>query len=203
MRGRDPAYCEPGRPCYVAGGLGAPGSFRPVSATADCEMPMSPYVRDLRARLGTRRLLLPSVSAHIFDPSGRLLLVRQRDSGVWSTPGGSIEPDERPSDAVVRETWEETGLLVSPRRLLAVYGGPDFVVRYPSGDEAQYVMSVFECEIVGGTLRSESEETVAASYYFESEALRLDLAPWLRGILSGVYSRDSAFEPPTWTPNHR
>jgi hypothetical protein len=51
-------------------------------------MPISPYVQSLRARAGSARLLLPSVSAHVFDAAGRLLLVRQRDGGVWSTPGG-------------------------------------------------------------------------------------------------------------------
>ena len=39
-------------------------------------MPISPYIRELRASIGTRRLLLPSVSAHIFDSSRRLLLVK-------------------------------------------------------------------------------------------------------------------------------
>src|SRR5262245_6541310 len=106
-------------------------------------MPISSYVRELRTRVGNARLLMPSVSAHIFDPSRRLLLVQQRDGDVWSTPGGAIDPDEQPADAVVRETWEETGLLVSPRRLVAIYGGPEFTVRYPNGDEVQYVIAAF------------------------------------------------------------
>jgi ADP-ribose pyrophosphatase YjhB (NUDIX family) len=98
------------------------------------------------------RLQLPSVSAHIFDDAGRLLLVRHRDGEVWSTPGGFIELDERPSDAVVRETWEETGLIVSPDRIAGVYGGPEFVVSYPGGDEAQYVITAFQCTPRGGIL---------------------------------------------------
>jgi 8-oxo-dGTP pyrophosphatase MutT (NUDIX family) len=162
-------------------------------------MPISPYVRELRSRLGSARLLLPSVSAHVFDPDGRLLLVQQRDSGVWSTPGGSIEPDETPADAVVRETWEETGFLVTTRGVLGVFGGPQFVVQYPNGDEAQYVIVAFDCEVVSGTLRASTEETMAAKYWSEAEASHLPLAGWLQHILPSVYAR-TPFERPTWAP---
>jgi len=97
-------------------------------------MPMSEYVRILRSAMGHQRLLLPSVSALVYDNFGHLLLVRQRDGDAWSTPGGAIEFDETPADAVVRETWEETGLLVSAARIFGVYGGPNFVVHYENGD---------------------------------------------------------------------
>jgi 8-oxo-dGTP pyrophosphatase MutT (NUDIX family) len=66
------------------------------------------------------------VTAIVFGARGEILLVRQRDGGVWSTPGGSVEPDEDPVDAVVRETWEETGLLVQPVALIGVFGGAKF-----------------------------------------------------------------------------
>ena len=163
-------------------------------------MPISPYVRELRTRIGTTRLLLPSVSAHVFDDAGRLLLVRQRDDGIWSTPGGTIEPDERPADAVVRETWEETGLVVSPTRLLAVYGGPEFVVRYPSGDESQYVIAAFECRPIGGAVSESTDETVAARYWAEADAAALPLAPWLRSVLRSVFAEDSTFLESQWSP---
>ena len=90
-------------------------------------MPMSPYVRELRERLGNRRLLMPSVAGIVRDAQRRVLLVRQQDNGVWSTPGGIIELEDTPADAVVREVWEETGLVVRPQRIIGVYGGPGFV----------------------------------------------------------------------------
>ena len=162
-------------------------------------MPMSSYMRELRAHVGTTRLLMPSVSAHIFDTSRRLLLVHQRDGNVWSTPGGAIDPDERPADAVMRETWEETGLLVSPRRLVAVYGGPEFTVRYPNGDEVQYVIAAFSCQVIGGRLRGQTDETLDAKYWSESEAARLSLAPWLRSALADVFFQEP-FHAPAWRP---
>ena len=152
-------------------------------------MPMSPYVKELRAAVGQRRILLPSVSAHIFDDAGRLLLVRQRDGGVWSTPGGSIELDERPADALVREVFEETGLEVTSYELSQVYGGPEFVVRYPNGDETQYVVVAYRCSVVG-EVNGDSDETLEARYFSEDEAARLDLADWLRSVVREVF--DSA-----------
>ena len=164
-------------------------------------MPMSPYIRELRARVGSARLLLPSVTALVFDDAGRLLLVRQRDGGVWSTPGGAMEPDEIPADAVVREVWEETGLLVEPLRIAGVYGGSECVVRYDNGDETQYVMAVFACAVRGGALRADGDETLEARYVGEGEARALPLTPWLRHVIATFFERREAhFAPARWRP---
>jgi 8-oxo-dGTP pyrophosphatase MutT (NUDIX family) len=151
-------------------------------------MPTSPYVAGLRARIGTSRLLLPSVTAIIYGERGEILLVRQRDGDVWSTPGGAIEPDEDPVDAVVRETWEETGLLVKPTALIGVFGGPNFVVRYGNGDETQYVMTVFECSQISGRLGDSNDEITAARFVTESEFNTLAAPRWTRDVLPICYS---------------
>lgn len=165
-------------------------------------MAISPYVRALRDAVGGARLLLPSVTALLYDDAGRLLLVRQRDGGVWSTPGGSMEFDETPADAVVREAWEETGLMVAPRRVFGVYGGPEFIVRYPNGDESQYVMIVFECDVLGGGIQADGEETTEVRYWTADEAAALEVTPWLRTMLGTFYARPAAadFAPPRWRP---
>lgn len=80
--------------------------------------------------LATRSSSFP-VSALTIDESRRLLLIHNRDDGRWAIPGGCVEPNESPEDAVQREMREETGLDVEPRRLVGVFGGPGFRVRYP------------------------------------------------------------------------
>jgi 8-oxo-dGTP pyrophosphatase MutT (NUDIX family) len=164
-------------------------------------MSISPYIRLLRNAVGSTRLLLPSVSVQLFDAEARLLLVLQQDGGVWSTPGGLIEPDERPADAAVRELWEETGLVFRPERLLGLYGGPECVVRYGNGDEVQYVINAIGGTVVGGAARPDGVETLAVQYWLESEAQGLPLAPWLRALLPLVYGSrlGHAFAQPTWT----
>jgi 8-oxo-dGTP diphosphatase len=64
---------------------------------------------------------IPCVGAVIRDESGRLLMIlRGHDPGrgLWSIPGGRIEPGETAERAVVREVKEETGLTVTCGPLL-------------------------------------------------------------------------------------
>lgn len=56
---------------------------------------------------------IPCVGAVIRDEAGRLLMIlrgHEPGRGLWSIPGGRIEPGETPEAAVVREVREETGL---------------------------------------------------------------------------------------------
>src|SRR3569623_1931471 len=65
-----------------------------------------------------------------YDEAGRLLLVQRANEpgrGLWSVPGGRVEPGEDDAAALVREMHEETGLLVTPGALVGR------VVRGPSG----------------------------------------------------------------------
>ncbi|MFI5316258.1 MAG: NUDIX domain-containing protein [Myxococcota bacterium] len=146
-------------------------------------MPMSTYVRRLRERVGHELLLLPAVTGLVFDASGAVLLVKQADTGEWAAPGGAIEPDEEPHDAVVREVFEETGLRVEPIALRGVFGGPDLRVRYPNGDETAYVTAIFECAVRGGALRADRDEVLEARFVAAREVARLALAPWARRLL--------------------
>ncbi|MGY1604168.1 NUDIX hydrolase [Geodermatophilus sp. SYSU D00815] len=66
---------------------------------------------------GPERPLVPCVGAVVRDAAGRLLLVRRGQEpsrGLWSLPGGRVEPGETAEQAVVREVREETGLEVAP-----------------------------------------------------------------------------------------
>ena len=61
-------------------------------------MGMSDYLRDLRGRVGSRLLIMPSVTGLVFDDRGRVLLVRVSNGGIWVAPGGAVDPDEAPQD---------------------------------------------------------------------------------------------------------
>src|SRR6202000_2707106 len=60
----------------------------------------------------------PNVGVALFNASGLVLIGRRfKDDGPeivlpgleWQMPQGGIDADENPSDAVMRELWEETG----------------------------------------------------------------------------------------------
>jgi 8-oxo-dGTP pyrophosphatase MutT (NUDIX family) len=87
-------------------------------------MPMSGYLQQLREKVGHDLLLLPSAAVALHDDQMRLLLCLHADKNIWVTPGGLIEPGEHPADAAVRETWEETGLIVESPASLAFMAVP-------------------------------------------------------------------------------
>ena len=62
----------------------------------------------------------PNVGIALFNASGQVLIGRRfRDDGPeiilpgleWQMPQGGIDADENPRDAVMRELWEETGVV--------------------------------------------------------------------------------------------
>ncbi len=58
-------------------------------------------------------MLIACVGGVVIDSEGRLLVVQRRNEparGLWSLPGGRVEPGESAEAAVVREVAEETGL---------------------------------------------------------------------------------------------
>jgi 8-oxo-dGTP pyrophosphatase MutT (NUDIX family) len=164
---------------------------------------MSSYVRRVRAKMGNEFLLMPSVTALVFDEQRRVLLVRQstRDT-VWVAPGGAVDPDEQPQDAVVREVWEETGLLVEPTELRGVFGGPEYRVWYANGDEVGYIMAVFECRATGGALKADGEEIVEARYFSADELGSITLSRWARIIVPHMTATRGPWLPPvSWKPS--
>jgi 8-oxo-dGTP pyrophosphatase MutT (NUDIX family) len=146
-------------------------------------VPMSPYVRELRERIGTRLLLVPAVAAVVKDEGGRVLLVRTT-SGHWSLPAGAIDPGEAPREAVVREAREETGLEVRPVALLDVVGGAAFRFAYANGDQTEGTICVFACEIVGGALHCDGVETVEARWVEAGEVAGMLPLPYPPSLFS-------------------
>ena len=163
---------------------------------------MSTYVRDLRAKIGTDLLEVPTVSIIVIDDSRRVLLVRHVEGNLWTTPGGMIEPLEVPADAAVRETWEETGLHVELSRILGVFGGPLYRARYSNGDEIAFVSTVFLARPIGGTLKPDGEETLETRYFAHAETAALPMKRHVPPVLAVAFSgvAHSHFEPATWTP---
>ena len=165
-------------------------------------MPMSGYIQQLRDKVGHQLLILPSAAVAIHDQQHRLLLCLHRDKSLWVTPGGLIEPGEQPADAAVRETWEETGLLVEITAILGVYGGQDLIIDYPNGDQAAYVGTIFRGSIAGGTMHPDGEETLDLRYFTRNELERVPHDRWLDTAMPVLFSRDGPphFVPSSWKP---
>jgi 8-oxo-dGTP diphosphatase len=84
------------------------------------------------------RLLLVAAAA-LIDPDCRVLIAQRPQSkslaGLWEFPGGKVEVDERPEEALIRELHEELGISVEEACLapltFASFAYPDFHLLMP------------------------------------------------------------------------
>jgi 8-oxo-dGTP pyrophosphatase MutT (NUDIX family) len=126
-------------------------------------MPISPYLHSLREVVGHRMLLLPGVTAVVFDDAGRLLLGRRADDGSWALIAGTMDPGEQPAETAVREVYEETAVHVVPERITSVLTQPPNT--YPNGDRTEFVDITFRCRAIGGEARVNDDESLAVGWF--------------------------------------
>ncbi|RBQ18487.1 NUDIX hydrolase [Spongiactinospora rosea] len=120
------------------------------------------------------------VGAVVFDDSGRLLLIRRGHppgEGLWSLPGGRVEPGESDHQALARELLEETGLRVSVVRLAGAVerpGGAPGVV---------YVIRDYLATPDGDTALTAGDDAADARWVPVPELDRLPMSP---GVLDAL-----------------
>ncbi|KQV15652.1 MULTISPECIES: NUDIX domain-containing protein [unclassified Kitasatospora] len=163
-------------------------------------MAIPSFLAELRSVVGTRPLWLSGVGAVVRDEQGRVLLNRRSDSGRWSIVGGILDPGEQPADGLVREVFEETGLVVEPEALASVTVSP--LLSYPNGDQAQYLDLTFRCRQVSGDARVNDDESLEVAWFAPTELPELDdYARYrLELALAGKAETVFSFTPPTGDP---
>jgi 8-oxo-dGTP pyrophosphatase MutT (NUDIX family) len=174
--------------------------FRPPETVHP--MPISDHMKAVRDKIGHDLLATTAVSISIFDAENRLLLGRDAETGRWTLPGGAIDPEEHPADAAVRECFEETGLLTRPQRLIGIFGGPEFLIRYPNGDLTYYTVIAFEAVVIGGALAPDGEEIASLKFVDRTEWEQLPISPSSRIISRQAFARETTpfFAPASWRP---
>jgi ADP-ribose pyrophosphatase YjhB (NUDIX family) len=103
---------------------------------------------------------------------GRLLLVREREDGGWTLPGGWAEVGQSASESVEREVLEESGYIVKATKLLACWDRSKHP--HPPIPFHAYRL-VFRCELLGGA-PSASSETTEVGFFAEDQIPPLSLA---------------------------
>src|SRR5258708_15844732 len=68
--------------------------------------------------------LVPSANVIVVNDQDQILVIRRTDNGNWAVPGGAMDPGESITDAAVRETQEETGIVCEITGLFGVYTYP-------------------------------------------------------------------------------
>ena len=100
------------------------------------------------------------VRGAVFE-ADRILLVRERSDGKWSLPGGWVDVNDSPSEAVAREIYEESGFHARPVKLAALFDRQ----RHPHPPSMYHIYKLlFLCELTGGEARI-SNETDAVEFF--------------------------------------
>ncbi len=130
--------------------------------------------------------MLLATTGIVINEYGNVLLIQRNDTRTMAPPGGSMDSGELPTESVVREVREETGLIVMPVRLVAVHF-------WPTGPHG-ILSFVFRCIQRGGELAS-SGESLQVGFYSMSELPRPMFAMHRRRIQQAL---DHQGGPPYW-----
>ena len=162
-------------------------------------MPISAYVKHIRAKIGHELLLLPGVTAVVINERDEVLLQLRRDSKTWAPPSGGVEPGETVADTAIREVYEETGISVEPERVVAVLSGRDYCVTYPNGDKMATVTTVFRCRPLATEAPRVNDDESLDIRYFPRDALPDNMLPRHRRIIALALQNDAEtyFDPPS------
>lgn len=102
----------------------------------------------------------------VFDENDKILLVKESADGLWSIPGGWADVGLSPSENVIREIKEETGLDVTTIRLLSVLDKKC----HPHPPHMHYAYKIFIlCEIVGGEFNLATHEILDKGFFLQDD----------------------------------
>lgn len=118
--------------------------------------------------------VIPCVGAVVTDEQGRLLVIQRGHdpgAGLWSIPGGRIEPGETDAQALVRELLEETNMQVKVGKLIGR-------VQRPGLGGAIIDIRDYAATVTGGTLRA-GDDAADARWVTAAELGRLEVTEGL------------------------
>lgn len=114
----------------------------------------------------------PAVGAAIVDGDRVLVTVRgiEPEKGRFDLPGGFVEVEEHPRDALAREAWEELGVEVD------VEESPMLLAVHTYGPDGEYVLAIgFRVRIVSGE-PSPADDVAGIRWVSKEEVDTLDFA---------------------------
>ncbi len=141
-----------------------------------------PIIRDLLQSESGYMTPKLDIRGAVFQ-DGKILLVKELSDGRWTLPGGWVDVNESPSEAVEREVWEESGYRVKASRLMALFdrnkhGHPAFVF---------HLYKIFmQCELLGGEPH-DSLETADAQFYSEDDIPPLSMGRTTPEVLTRLF----------------
>ena len=127
--------------------------------------------------------------------NGKILLTKREDFEVWCLPGGHVENGESMAQAAVRETLEETGLVIELSHLVSIS------YRQHNWNGLPMHLGCFAARRTGGQLQRQPEEVLELRYFAPDEipsAIMSGHRQRIEDAFSGAYglSRTQHSPPP-------
>jgi 8-oxo-dGTP pyrophosphatase MutT (NUDIX family) len=123
--------------------------------------------------------LVPACGVLAVDEHGAILLQRRRDTGQWALPMGKMEIGETPTECAIRETREETGVIVEVVGIVGIYSDPRHIVAYSDGEVRQEYELTLLARPVGGAPAA-NDEASEVGWFSAGELDGLDIHPTMR-----------------------
>lgn len=123
--------------------------------------------------------LVPACGVLAVNELGEILLQRRRDTGQWALPMGKQEIGETVAGCAVRETEEETGVLVEVTGLLGIFSDPAHIVAYTDGEVRQEYEVTLLARPVGGS-PAVNDEASGVRWVGLDALDQLDIHPTMR-----------------------
>lgn len=128
---------------------------------------MKDYIKWIRNKVGNETIILNFSCVCITNEKNEILLQkRDKNKDIWGLPGGALEIGESIEEVAIRETLEETGLIVKIKNLIGIYS--KYFNEYPNGDRAQTICYSFEAKVISGELTVDNKETFELKYFSKS-----------------------------------
>lgn len=124
---------------------------------------------------------------------GRLLLERRQDSDTWAVIGGGLLINEKLVQGAIRETYEETGIVLTERdmKYCKIYDDPTRIASYPDGNVVRIITVVYLARLETFPELHCSEESKELRFFTKEEIKELNIArthiPIINDYLCGCY----------------
>lgn len=118
------------------------------------------YIMRLRQKVGSQLLLNPGGRAIVQNHSGEILFHKRSDFNFWDLPSGGAEAGESAEQCIIRELYEETGLIAESFEAIGFASDPEReLVTYPNGDIVQGFALILYIDRWSGNLQTSTEST--------------------------------------------